>query len=253
LKDPTGPFGVQAAAQASDPAAPSPESSGADGFRKSWEQTLREHPELESAHEQASTVLQQQFPRLTLRQLRLAYPHVQFRWPVDRVEREALEERRWGREVLRRGLFQSLYLGANLAIAILGVVWLIRLLSHAPLSRSGLFLAAAVIVSIAAYHCARWGAGVPMSLQAEKFTAWLLATLGIALVWGGICLAFTLGAFRWFSVPGIYGWSIGAIAALCGFAYILMGEWSDLGDCLALPAREGGVTLQQTRELHQGS
>jgi hypothetical protein len=253
VKDPTGLIGARAAAQAGAASGPSPELSGASRLRKSWEQILREHPELESAHEQASTVLQQQFPRLTLRQLRLAYPHVQFQWPVDRVEREALEERRWGREVLRRGLFESVYLGANLAIAILGVVWLIRLLSHAPASRTGLFLAAAVIVSIAAYHCALWRASVPMSRQVEKFTAWLLATLGMALVWGGICLAVTFGAFRWFSVPGIYGWSIGAIAALCGFAYIVIGEWSDLEDCLALPAPEGDATLQQSRELRQGN
>jgi len=236
LKDPTG-----------------PKSSGADGARKSWEQVLREHPELESAHEEASTVLQQQFPRLTLRRLRLAYPHVQFRWPAERVEREASEERRWGHEVLRRGLFESLYLGANLAIAIFGLVWLVRLLSHEPASRTGLLLAAAVAVSVAAYHSARWRASAPMLRQVEKFTAWLVATLGMALVWGGICLAFAYGAFRWFSMPGIYGWSIGGIAGFCGFAYIVIGEWSDLGDCLALPDREGGVTLQQSRELHQGN
>jgi hypothetical protein len=163
-----------------------------------------------------------------------------------------LRERRWGREVLRRGLFESVYLGANLAIAILGVVCLIRLLSHASASRTGLLLAAAVVVSISAYHCARWRASAPMARQVEKFTAWLLATLGMALVCAGICLAVTFGAFRWFGVPGIYGWSIGAIAALCGFACIVIGEWSDLGDCLALPAGEAGVTLLQSRELHQG-
>ena len=239
MKDPTGPNSVRA------------ESSGADA-RQSWEQILREHPELESAHEQASTVLQQQFPRLTMRQLRLAYPHVQFRWPAERVEREALDERRWGREVLIRGLLESLYLGANLAIAIFGLLWLIRLLSRAPASRTGLLLAAAVVVSIAAYHCARWSASAPISRQVEKFTAWLIATLGMALVWSGICFTFTYGAFRWFSAPGIYGWSSGGIAALCGFAYIVIGEWSDLGDCLALPAREEGATLQQSGELHQG-
>jgi hypothetical protein len=217
-----------------------------------WEQILGAHPELESAHEQASTVLQQQFPRLTLRQLRLAYPQVQFRWPVERAEREALEERRWGREVLRRGLFESGYLAANLAIAILGLLWLIRLLSHAAASKTGVFLAAAVVVSIAAYHCARWRASAPMSRQVENFVAWLLATLGMALIWGGICLAFAYGTLRWFSVPWIYGWSIGGIASLCGFTYIVMGEWSDLGDCLALPARDGSVTLEQSGQLHQG-
>ena len=252
MKDPTGPNSVRAALQASAASVPNPKSSGGGGSRKSWEQILREHPELESAHEEASTVLQQQFPRLTLRQLRLAYPQVQFRWPAERVEREARQERRWGREVLRRGLLESLYLGANLAIVIFGLLWLIRLLSRAPASRTGLLLAAAVVVSIAAYHCARWKASAPISRQVEKLTAWLIATLGMALVWGGICFAFTYGAFRWFSAPGFYGWSFGGIAGLCGFAYIVMGEWSDLGDCLALPAREAGATLRQARELHQG-
>ena len=251
MKDPTGPNGVRAAL-AGFASIPDPESGGAEGPHKSWEQILREHPELESAHEQACTVLQQQYPRLTLRQLRLAYPHVHFRWPAERVEREALEERRWGREVLRRGLCESLYLGANLAIAIFGLLWLIRLLSRAPASRAGLLLGAAVLVSIVAYHVARRRVSAPMSLHVEKFTAWLIATLGMALVWGGICFAFTYGSFRWFSAPAIYGWSIGGIAGLCGFAYIAMGEWSDLGDCLALPGLEGGAALQQTRELHQG-
>jgi hypothetical protein len=235
LKDPTG-----------------PESSGADGVRESWEQILREHPESESAHEQASTILQEQFPRLTLRQLRLAYPHVQFRWPAERVAREAIEELRWGREVLRRGLFESLCLAANLAIAIFGLLWLVRLLSHAPASRTALLLVAAVVVSIAAYHFARWKASLPMSRQVEKFTAWLVATFGMALIWGGICLALAYGAFRWFSVPGIYGWTIGATAGFCGFGHVVMGECSDLRNFLALPAREGGETLQQSGELHQG-
>jgi len=252
LKDPTGPTSVRAALQASAASVPSPKSGGASASRKSWEQILREHPELESAHEEACTVLQQQYPRLTLRQLRLAYPQVQFRWPAERVEREALEERRWSREVLRRGLCESLYLSANLAIAIFGLLWLIRLLSRAPASRTGLLLGAAVLVSIAAYHVARSRVSAPMSLHVEKFIAWLIATLGMALVWGGICFAFAYGLFRWFSAPVIYGWSVAAFAGLCGFTYIAMGEWSDLGDCLALPSREGGATLQQARELHQG-
>jgi hypothetical protein len=215
---------------------PSAGSSDVEGRRKSWEQVLREHPELESAHAEASRVLQQQFPGLTLRQLRLAYPQVQFRWPEERVAREALEERRWRREVLRRGLCESVYLGANLAIVILGVTWLIRLISHAPASRTGLFLASAAAASMTAYHFGRWRAGELMSRQVEKFTAWLVATLGMALAWGCICLTFAYGAMRWFSMPVHYGWSTGAIAGICGFAYIAMGEWSDLGNCLALPA-----------------
>jgi hypothetical protein len=214
---------------------PSPKASGDGNQRKSWEQILREHPELDSAHHEACTVLQEQFPRLTLRQLRLAYPQVQFRWPPERVTREALAERRWGREVLRRGLFETAYLGANLAIAILGITWLVRLVSRAPAFRTGLFLAAAVVISITAYQCARWRASALMSRQVQNLTAWLIATLGMALVWGGICVGFTYAALRWFSFPGVYGWSIGGIAGLCGFAYIVKGEWGDLGDCLALP------------------
>jgi hypothetical protein len=214
---------------------PSPEAGVGDSERKSWEQILREHPELESAHQEACSVLQEQFPRLTLRQLRLAYPQVHFLWPAERVAREAQAERLWGREVLRRCLFESAYLGANLAIAILGITWLIRLISRAPAFIIGLFLATAVVVSIAAYHFARWKTNQLMSRQVENLTAWIVATLGIALVWGGICLAFTYGALRWMSVPAVYGWSSGGIVGLCGFAYIVKGEWSDLGDCLALP------------------
>ena len=80
-----------------------------------------------------------------------------------------------------------------------------------------------------------------MSRQVEKFTAWVVATLGVALAWAGICFALTYGSFRWFSAPGI-----------CGFAYLVIDEWSDLGDCLALPAREGEA-LQQSGELHQSN
>ncbi len=244
MKDPTGPNTVRIPTEAG--------AASTDGSRKSWEQILRQHPELESAHEQASIVLQQQFPRLTLRQLRLAYPQVQFRWPADRVQREAWQERRWGREVLRRGLCETAYLGANLAIVILGVLWVIRLLAHGPATNTGLLLAGAVVASIVAYQFARWRVGGSMASQVEKFTAWLLATLWMSLVWGGICFAFAYGACRWFSVPGAYGGAIGGIAGLCGFAYIVAGEWRDVGDCLALPAREADSMLQQSRELHQG-
>jgi len=172
----------------------------------------------------------------------------------ERAECEAPpQERRWSSEVLRRGLCESLYLGANLAMAFFALLWLVRFLSHEPASKTGLLFAAAVVVSIAAYHFARWRASARMSLQVEKFTAWLVATLGIALVCGGICLAFTYGAFRWFGMPGIYGWSIGAIAGLCGLACIVMGEWSDLGDCLTIPRGEGVITLQESGELHQSN
>jgi hypothetical protein len=253
LKDLIGPNSLRAALQASAACVPSPQSVGGGVPRKSWERILRGHPELESAHEQACAVLQQQFPRLTLRQLRLAYPQVQFRWPAERVAREALEERRWSREVLRRGLFESIYLGSNLTIAVLGLLWLVRLFSHTAASRIGFLLVAAAVVSIAAYHFARWRASALMSRQVEDFTAWLIATLGMALVSAGISLAVAYGALRWFGAPGIYGWSSGAMAGFCGFAYIVAGEWSDLGDCLALPTRDGSATLLESRELHQGN
>lgn len=152
---------------------------------------------------------------------------------ADSVPRE---KRRWAREVLRRGLFELIYLAANLGVAILGLLWLYRLLAHEPASRVGLFLGVAAAVSLTAYQCARWRAGIIMLLQVERLTAWTIATLGIALVWGGICLAFTVGALRWFDTAGSYSWTIGAAAALCGFVYIVAGEWSELGECLALPA-----------------
>jgi hypothetical protein len=146
------------------------------------------------------------------------------------------EKRRWAREVVRRGVFELLYLAANLGAALSGLLWLYRLLTHKPASRIGLFVGVAAAISLVAYQCARWRAGTIMSRQVEKLTAWLIATLGIALVWGGICLAFTVGALRWFDVAGIYSWTIGAMAALGGVAYIVAGEWSELADCLALPA-----------------
>jgi len=147
------------------------------------------------------------------------------------------EKRRWAREVVRRGVFELLYLAANLSVALGGLLWLYRrLLTHKPASGIGLFLGVAAAISLLAYQCARWRAGAIMSRQVEKLTAWLIATLGIALVWGAICLAFTVGALRWFGVAGIFSWAIGAMAALCGVVYIVAGEWSELADCLAPPA-----------------
>jgi hypothetical protein len=126
------------------------------------------------------------------------------------------KKRRWAREVVRRGVFELLYLAANLGVAISGLLWLYRQLTHQPASRIGLFVGVAAAISLLAYQCARWRAGAIMLQQVEKLTAWLIATLGIALVWGGICLAFTVGALRWFGVAGIYSWTLGAMSALCG-------------------------------------
>jgi hypothetical protein len=151
---------------------------------------------------------------------------------TDSVPRE---KRRWAREVVRRGVFELLYLAGNLGVALSGLLWLYCLLTHKPAARIGLFVGVAAAISLLAYQCARWRAGAIMSRQVEKLTAWVIATLGIALAWGGICLAFTVGALRWFNVAGIYSWAIGAIAALCGVVYIVAGEWSELADCLALP------------------
>jgi len=145
------------------------------------------------------------------------------------------EELRWAREVLRRGVLEVLYLGSNLAIAGAGLLWLYRLLTHKPALQTGFCLAAAVGTSLFAYHFARWGATAAMSRQVEKLTAWLIVTLGMALVWGGICFAFTFEVLRWLTAPGTTSWIIGGAAGLCGFAY-LAGEWSELSDSLALPA-----------------
>jgi hypothetical protein len=144
--------------------------------------------------------------------------------------------RRWTREILRRGVFEALYLGSNLAIAGGGLLWLYQLLTRKPAVNTGLFLAAAVGISLCAYHLARWRASATTSRQVEKLMAWLIATLGLALVWGGICFAFSFGMLRWLSVPGTANWIIGGAAGLCGFAYMVAGEWRELRDCLALPA-----------------
>jgi hypothetical protein len=151
---------------------------------------------------------------------------------------------RWAREVVRRGVFELLYLAANLGVVLGGLLWLYRLLTHQPASRIGLFVGVAAAISLLAYQCARWRAGAIMLQQVEKLTAWMIATLGIALVWGGICLAFTVGALRWFGVAGIYSLTLGAVAALCGVVYIVAGEWSELEDCLALPAAAEKSTEQ---------
>jgi hypothetical protein len=152
------------------------------------------------------------------------------------VEREPHTVRRWAGEVLRRGIFELLYLGSNLAIAGGGLLWLYQLLTRKPAAGTGLFLATAVALSLCTYHLARWRASATVSRQVEKLTAWLIATLGIALVWGGICFAFTFGVLRWLSAPGTPSWIIGGTAGLCGLAYMVAGEWSELRDCLALPA-----------------
>jgi len=146
------------------------------------------------------------------------------------------QERRWAREVLRRGVFELLYIAANFGVAGSGLLWLYRLLAHKPASRPGLVLVIAAVISLTAYQCARWRAGALMSQQVEKFTAWAIATLGIALAGGGISLAFITGSLRWFSVPSIYSWSIGATAGLCVFVYIVAGERHELAGCLALPS-----------------
>lgn len=157
--------------------------------------------------------------------------------PRQEVARETRAVRRWAGEVLRRGVFELLYLGSNLAIAGGGLLWLYQLLTRKPAAGTGLFLVTAVALSLCTYHLARWRANATVSRQVEKLTAWLIATLGIALVWGGICFAFTFGVLRWLSASETASWIIGATAGLCGLAYMVAGEWSELRVCLALPAR----------------
>jgi hypothetical protein len=147
--------------------------------------------------------------------------------------------RHWAREVLRRGVFELLYLGSNLAVAGGGLLWLYRLLTRKPALDTGLFLAAAMAVSLCAYHLARWRASETMSRQVEKLTAWLIATVGITLAWGGICFAFTFGVLRWLNAPGTISWIIAGTAGFCALAYMVAGEWSELRDCLAFPAGAG--------------
>jgi hypothetical protein len=166
-----------------------------------------------------------------LTELNSTRPAVQAAHPVARVSQERL----WAREVLRRGVFELLYLAANFAVVGSGLLWLYRLLAHKPASRPGLILVIAALVSLTAYQCARWRAGALMSRQVEKLTAWAIATLGIALLGGGISLAFITGSLRWFSVPGVYSWSIGGAVSVCVFVYMVAGEWHELADCLALP------------------
>jgi hypothetical protein len=144
--------------------------------------------------------------------------------------------RHWTREVLRRGVFELLYLGANVAIAADGLLWLYQLLTHRRVFDTALILTAAGALSLCAYYLARWRANATMSRQVEKLTAWLIATLGMATGWGGICCAVTFIVLRWLSAPESLSWIIGATAGLCGFAYMVGGEWRELRRCLAPPA-----------------
>jgi heme/copper-type cytochrome/quinol oxidase subunit 3 len=148
------------------------------------------------------------------------------------------EARRWAREVLRRGVLELLYLISSLAIAGGTLLWLYQWLTRNPARKTGLIVAAAVGISLVAYHFARWRASAAMSRQVEELTASLIVTLSIALVWGGICCAFVFGALRWFSATGMVSSLIGGTAGLCGFVYIVAGEWSELSGCLRLPAAQ---------------
>ena len=150
--------------------------------------------------------------------------------------RDLREERRWAGEVLRRGVFELLYLGSIFVILVGGLLCLYQLLTRRPALQSGLVLMGIVGMSVFAYHFARWGAGEAMSRQVEKLTAWLIATLGIALVCAAICFACAFGALRWFSAPGAASWIIGGAAGLCGFVYMLAGEGSEFSKCLAYPS-----------------
>ena len=146
------------------------------------------------------------------------------------------QKRRWAREVLRRGLFELLYLGSNLAILLCGLGWLYRLLAHAPAARIGALLSVAVALSITCYHCARWRAGILMSRQVEKLIAWAIVTFGMALVWGAICCAIVYTVLRGVGLSVGYVWSAGGLVGLCGFVHMVASDWTGLDDCLALPA-----------------
>lgn len=152
------------------------------------------------------------------------------------VEREARKQAHWGREVLRRGLFELLYLIANLAIAAAGLLWLYRLFMHKPALKIGIVLAAAVALSLLGYHLARWRASAAVWRQVEKLMASLIAMLGIGLVCGGICFAFSFGILRWFGGREAVSLAVAGLLGLCGFAYMVDDEWREVRDCLALPA-----------------
>jgi hypothetical protein len=155
--------------------------------------------------------------------------------PDEILSEHRADERRWSREVLRRGLFELLYLAASLAIVICALWWIYLLLSHAPAARIGAFLGAAAATSIGCYHLARWRANATMSRQVEKLIAWVIVTFGMALVWGAICCAFLYTLLRWIGVSPGYDWSVGGLLGLCSFIYMVASEWNGLSDCLALP------------------
>lgn len=156
---------------------------------------------------------------------------------TDAVEvgRHLREERRWAGEVLRRGVFELLYLASIFVILVGGLLCLYQLLTHKPALQTGVILMGVVGMSVFAYHFGRWGASEAMSRQVERLTAWLIATLGMALVWAAICFAFTFGALRWFSAPAAASWLIGGAAGLCGFLYMVAGEGGEFSACLAYP------------------
>ena len=197
---------------------------------------MRRHPEMLDVHEQASYFLQRQHPTQTLRQLRRRYPHVQFRWPKERVEREALEEGRWRREVLGRGFWEIMCLGANLAIAISCLLLLFRLLTHQPVLRVGFSVGIAIVLSIFSYHRARWDASTIMCRQVEKLTTWVIVTPGVALVCGGALFALAYWLLRSIGTPELYDRIIGGAASVCGFGYAMAGHWRELSEYVSLPS-----------------
>jgi hypothetical protein len=189
--------------------------------------------------------LQRQHPSLTLRQLRRRYPQVQFQWPEERVQREALEEGRWRREVLGRSCWEILCLCANLAIVIGCLLLLFRLLTHQPLSRLGLSLGFAIALSIFSYHRARWGASAIMCRQVEKLTTWVIVTPSVALACGGALFAVAYWLLRLIGTPQLHDLIISGAASVCGFGFAMAGHWSELSEYVSLPSGAYKSTEQE--------
>jgi hypothetical protein len=205
---------------------------------KSWGQIALENPNMQYAHEQASIIVQRENPASTLRQLRRRYPHVQFRWPATRVEREKIQERGWAREVGRRTSWILLHFGANVAIISCAFWLLLGLNKKASLPNAAAWFCIAVAVSVFCHWRAERGASKIVKDRASSFAGWLCVMPAFALVVACVygVIAYVIPSL--ISAPEICCQLLAGIAGLLGIAQTAICHQEEIGDYLGMPARQ---------------
>jgi hypothetical protein len=206
--------------------------------RKSWEQIARENPNTQYVHEQASVILQREYPALTLRQLRRRYPHVQFRWPKTRVEREATQERNWAREVGRRTSWILLHFAGNVAIISCAFWLLLGLNKKASLPNAAEWFCIAVAASVFCHWRAERGASKIMKDRASCLAVWLCVTPVFVLLVAGMYGVIAYFILSLTGAPTIYCQLLAAMAGLFGIAQTAMRHKEEIADYLGMRARQ---------------